>query len=328
MISVVLALALAGGPSGGPPLKGDSVSPFEMVRPEGGIYEWKPGRVTVLCAFAYWCDTWKTQRVRLIQSRNKLSGLPVDYLGISVDGHWLDVDKKADWSQRLIDSGSRWSQKHGIDRVPYTLVIDPSGTVTWAGYGISRSEDIVREVRNAMAEPEPTSGAVYLTFDDFPAKANNAELLDTLRRLDVHANFFVIGENASADPKWVDRAVADGHQMDVHAWHHDAKNDDPARCRTWLAKRTGINPTWVRGPGSSVIQDFSGSTFSATEVDPYDFLRPGVGELERRIFGRLKPNSVLHLHAGVVDTIQALPDIVERAQKLGLHFELLPQATN
>lgn len=320
MLASLVALAM----NQDPPLKGDHIAPFTAVEVSGDVYEWKPGRVTVLCAFAYWCDTWKTQCQRLMDARGKSVGLPVDFIAISVDGQWLEVDKKANWSRKMVDVGSRWSKSLGIDRVPYTLVIDESGTVEWAGYGISRSEDIMREVRSAMSHTDRDANTVYLTFDDFPAKSNNAELLDTLRRLQVHASFFVIGESAEKDSKWLSRAIDDGNRLEVHGWRHTAEDSDPEQCRKWIEHETGQNPKWVRAPGSSIVQDFSGHKFISPDIDPYDFLRPGAAELKRRVFGRMKAGSILHLHAGVKDTIDALPDIIERGLKLGFRFEALP----
>ncbi len=320
MLSLLVGTALLSDP----PLRGDRIAPFEMMEPGGKVYSWSPGRVGVICAFAYWCDTWKTQRERLAEARRRLVGTPVDFLGVSVDGQWLDVDKQADWSYRLIDSGSRWSKSLNIDRVPYTLVVDESGTVRWVSFGISRSDDIVRAVRDSFGSASPASNTVYLTFDDFPAKQYNSELLDALRQEDVHASFFVIGENASSDPRWVRRAFEDGNRLEVHGWEHTAKNSEPERCRDWLRDVVGIAPSWVRSPGSNVVQDFRGNVFKAADVDPYDFQRPGVGELKRRVFGSLKGGTILHLHAGVADTISALPDIIERGRKLGLTFEPLP----
>jgi hypothetical protein len=190
-----------------PPLKGDHLAPFVVTEPGKGVYSWNPGRVTVLCSFAYWCDTWKTQSERLMAARQKLSGLPIEFLAVSVDGQWMDVDQKANWSRRLVDVGSRWSSSIGIDRVPYTLVIDKDGTIQWTGYGISRSDDIVQEARESVTGSAKASNVVYVSFDDFPAKSGNAELLDALRRAGVHASLFVIGENAEQDPKWTQQVM-------------------------------------------------------------------------------------------------------------------------
>lgn len=307
-----------------PPLKGDILAPFETSEPTKGVFMWKPGRVTVLCAFAYWCDTWKTQRERLIATRRKVVGMPVDFLAVSVDGHWMEIDKKANWSRRLVDVGGHWSKSLGIDRVPYTLVVDESGTIRSATFGISRSDDIVREIRDSLMTFHTHAKQVYLSFDDFPAKSGNEELLDSLRRAGVYASLFVIGENAVQEPKWIERAKDDGHRLEVHGWRHTALNSDPEECRTWIERQTGQTPKWMRGPGSSIVQDFSRHAFTSAEVDPYDFLRPGRAELIRRIFGQLKAGSTLHLHAGVPETVEALPEIIARGKALGFQFGPLP----
>jgi hypothetical protein len=134
----------------------------------------------------------------------------------------------------------------------------------------------------------------------------------------------VIGENAEQDPKWTKRAAGDGNRLEVHGWRHTAQNSDPLQCRNWIQHQTGKLAKWVRGPGSSVIQDFSGHSFSTIDIDPYDFLRPTESELVRRVFGHLRGGSTLHLHAGVPETIAALPEIFDRGRKLGLRFEPLP----
>lgn len=320
MLSSLIVLSTLGNP----PLKGDHLAPFTLSEPGKPVFEWRPNRVTVLCSFAYWCDTWKTQRERLMAAQQKTAGMPVDFLAVSVDGQWLDIDKRANWSRRLVDSGSRWSTSIGIDRVPYTLVIDQTGTIQWAGYGISRSDDIVQEIKASFTKAAPKSDVVYVSFDDFPAKTGNAELLDVLRRLNVRASLFVIGENGEKDPKWTQRAATNGNRLEVHGWQHTALNSSPERCRSWIENQTGQRPKWVRSPGSSVIQDFSGKKFLTTEIDPYDFLRPTHAELTRRIIGQLKGGSTLHLHAGVPETVAVLPDVIERGRKLGLRFEPLP----
>jgi peptidoglycan/xylan/chitin deacetylase (PgdA/CDA1 family) len=320
MIAALVACLLIGNP----PVKGDILAPFETSEPDKGVFTWKQGRVTVICAFAYWCETWKTQRERLMATRRKMIGMPVDFLAVSVDGHWMEVDKKADWSRRLVDVGGHWSQSIGIDRVPYTLIVDESGTIRSATFGISRSDDLVRDVQDSLTPQAPTDNTIYLSFDDFPAKTGNAELLDALRLAEVKASLFIIGENSESNPAWVQRAASDGNHIEVHGWKHTAEGSQPERCKQWIEQRIGQSPKWVRGPGSSVIQDFAGHAFQTNDVDPYDFLRPGEPELLRRIMGNLKPGSTLHLHAGVPETVAILPTLVERGRALGFRFEPLP----
>ena len=308
------------------PVPGDAVEPFAMPALDGPVYEWNPGRVTVLCAFAYWCDTWKTQSDRLTTARSRCKGQEVDFVAVSVDGHWTDVDKKGDWSQKLTDVGGKWSVRHGIDRVPYTLVLDRAGVVVWAGYGISLSDDIVRAVQGALEETPSHKGVLYLTFDDFPAPTGNTELLDALRGADVAATFFVVGESAVGQEPLLRRTVMDGHELAVHCWKHEEKGSDPERCRDWLAQTLGATPEWLRRVGSNKVTDFAGHAFAAPLVDPYDYQRPGLNELRRRVMSRLKPGAVIQLHAGVPETVELVPVLAEGARRLGYSFEKLPVA--
>ena len=217
------------------PVKGDHIGPFAMPALEGPVLEWRPGRVTVLCAFAYWCDTWKTQSDRLLSLQGTFKGQQVDFLAISVDGLWTDVDRRRPWSERLVDVGGKWSEQHGIDRIPYTLVLDRTGTVVWTGFGISRSDDVKLAIDSALSPGSTYQEKVlYLTFDDFPAEEGNDELLDALRLADVTATFFVVGESGAKRTDALRRAVRDGHGLQVHAWKHSLTGSEPERCKDWM----------------------------------------------------------------------------------------------
>lgn len=60
---------------------------------------------------------------------------------------------------------------------------------------------------------------IALTFDDGPGKYTQ-ELLDGLRERGVHVSFFVLGQNAEADPDTVRRAWEEGHQICCHTYDH------------------------------------------------------------------------------------------------------------
>lgn len=64
------------------------------------------------------------------------------------------------------------------------------------------------------------SGKIVLTFDDGPVPGISGELLDVLKKHNVHATFFVIGENAKRHPEFIRRAVAEGHIVGNHTYTH------------------------------------------------------------------------------------------------------------
>jgi hypothetical protein len=76
----------------------------------------------------------------------------------------------------------------------------------------------------AQAPPlrtQPTSGAVYLTFDDGPT-LNTYAILDVLDRYGVPATFFVLGSQVVMHPGAVVRAAASGHTIANHSYWHNS----------------------------------------------------------------------------------------------------------
>ena len=70
---------------------------------------------------------------------------------------------------------------------------------------------------------------LYLTFDDGPDPDETPRLLDTLRRHDVKATFFVIGHAASAFPGLMEEITGAGHRLGNHSMSHAWFNRISAR---------------------------------------------------------------------------------------------------
>ena len=62
--------------------------------------------------------------------------------------------------------------------------------------------------------------AVYLTFDDGPIPQSTPFILDVLRREDVKATFFMVGDNVRKYPELFSKVVAEGHQVGNHTYNH------------------------------------------------------------------------------------------------------------
>lgn len=313
-------LTLAGDVKAAPG-PGDTVEAFTLRTLANQPYEWRPGRVTVLTCCAFWCDTWKTQLPRVTEAAKSTKGLPVDFLTVSVDARWTERGKAAAAGTMLGDPGGKWTDATGIDRVPYTLVIDKKGVVQFASFGTLRTQELVDKIRDTL-NGKTTSGVVYLTFDDFPAKTGNEELLDVLRAEQVPATFFCLCAKAKDFGKTLARAVREGHTLQIHSWDHDSDRPELSRCVAAL-KGIGADATLYRPPGSEKILHLDMKPLSFPVVDPYDFNRPGVAELARRISLKVRAGSVIQLHAGVAETRTALPTIIASLRQRGFRFEVL-----
>ncbi len=77
-----------------------------------------------------------------------------------------------------------------------------------------------RLYRGVVWRMNPSSKAVYLTFDDGPIPQCTPQVLDILHQYNVKATFFMVAENAERYPQLLARVRADGHAVGNHTYHH------------------------------------------------------------------------------------------------------------
>lgn len=65
-----------------------------------------------------------------------------------------------------------------------------------------------------------TAGRVALTFDDGPDPLWTPRVLDALAEADARATFFVLAPRAAAEAALIDRMLAEGHGVQLHAFAH------------------------------------------------------------------------------------------------------------
>lgn len=61
---------------------------------------------------------------------------------------------------------------------------------------------------------------VYLTFDDGPHPLATPAVLDILKKNNIKATFFCIGENIVKYPELIERIIAEGHALGNHSFNH------------------------------------------------------------------------------------------------------------
>lgn len=98
---------------------------------------------------------------------------------------------------------------------------------------------------------------IALTFDDGPSRENTNKILRVLEEYDVKATFFVIGENANADPERIRKISEAGHEIGNHTYTHayasriseEALRKEVEKTENTLYEITGKRPTIFRPPG-------------------------------------------------------------------------------
>lgn len=70
-------------------------------------------------------------------------------------------------------------------------------------------------------ESAEAKNIAYLTFDDGPSKNVTPMILDTLKKYNIKATFFVIGSMAEQSPELIKREHEEGHTIGNHTYSHN-----------------------------------------------------------------------------------------------------------
>ncbi len=201
-------------------------------------------------------------------------------------------------------------------------------------------------IRRSGAAP----GKVALTFDDGPDPLWTPQILDVLKQLNVHAAFFVIGENALAYPELVRRIVAEGHDIGNHTFTHPNLAEVPVMVanvelnatQRLVESLTGRSTRLFRPPyfGDAeptipaevepiVAAKKLGYLTVGLRVDGEDWAQPGVDAIVKNVVsGVLNPDpdvrgQIVLLHDSGGDrsqTLAALPLLIAQLRAQGQTF--------
>ncbi|NMA33912.1 MAG: polysaccharide deacetylase family protein [Clostridiaceae bacterium] len=184
---------------------------------------------------------------------------------------------------------------------------------------------------------ETDENLAALTFDCAWGADDIPQILDTLKKVDVRATFFMVGQWAEKNPEMV-RAMADeGHDVANHSYSHfrmgslnrDMQGSEIKKCGDVLERLTGKKCDLFRAPygdySNSLIQEARklGYFTIQWDVDSLDW-KPGISreEIKQRIRSRVRKGSIILFHNDTRHTAKLLPEIIEELQSGG--YKLVP----
>ncbi|MBD2164530.1 polysaccharide deacetylase family protein [Calothrix membranacea FACHB-236] len=182
---------------------------------------------------------------------------------------------------------------------------------------------------------------IALTFDDGPWPESTAQVLDILKKNDIKATFFVVGQNVKNFPDILKQVAAEGHTIANHTWHHWYHFMNPQTAAyevdhttDIIFKTTGVKTNLFRPPGGMMhngVANYAKNSKYAVIMwssDSMDYSRPSVPRLINNVFQAAKPGGIVLMHDGGGNrsqTVQALPSIIARFKKEGYSFVTVPE---
>ncbi|MFN6476125.1 polysaccharide deacetylase family protein [Nostoc sp. DedQUE07] len=190
---------------------------------------------------------------------------------------------------------------------------------------------------------KPNEKVIALTFDDGPSPKNTAQILEILKKNDIKATFFMIGEMVKYFPQVAKQVAADGHIIGNHTWHHWYRHMDLAtaaseidRTAEIIYKTTGEKTTLFRPPGGFLNnglaeyaknEKYAVMMWSEQSGDA-ERHSPQVPGLVKNVLKYAKPGAIVLLHDGGGNrskSVKALPEMIAGLKAQGYRFVTIPQ---
>ena len=180
---------------------------------------------------------------------------------------------------------------------------------------------------------------LYLTFDAGFENGNTEAILDALKRHNVKAVFFLVGNYLETQPELVKRMVSEGHTVGNHTYSHPDMSAilDEASFQNELTKNAALYrevtgqemPKLYRPPQGKycesnlkMARDLGYHTvfWSLAYVDWYENNQPTKAEAFEKLLPRVHPGAVVLLHSTSKTNGEILDELLTEWENQGYTF--------
>jgi chitin deacetylase len=194
-----------------------------------------------------------------------------------------------------------------------------------------------------FSHAQTSKKVIALTFDDGPNGDATLKVLDVLKKENIKATFFLVGDNVLYYPQVAKQIVADGNEVENHSMHHDrAMPFEPIhditrnllQANKIIASATGQSPLFfrppfgVRTPWTLRAAKKAGLIVITWNDLAKDFANLSADAISSNVIKAAKPGGIITLHDGQRtthdanrdQTIKALPKIIDTLKSQGYIF--------
>lgn len=185
---------------------------------------------------------------------------------------------------------------------------------------------------------------IYLTFDAGYENGYTAAILDALKKHDVKATFFLVGNYIEKNPDMVKRMVEEGHIVANHTYTHpdmsaissmEGFRKELEKLEEAYREVTGKEMTkFYRPPQGKfsrknleMAKELGYKTFfwSLAYVDWFNDRQPTKEEAFKKLLGRIHPGAIVLLHSTSKTNAQILDELICKWKEMGYSFGSLEE---
>ncbi len=197
---------------------------------------------------------------------------------------------------------------------------------------------------NAYYRENTEEKVLYLTFDAGYENGYTEKILDVLKKQQVPAAFFLVGNYIETEPELVKRMVREGHIVGNHTYSHPDMSaissvedfeEELVSLETLYKDTTGKKMKKIYRPpqGKYSIQNLEMANelgyktvfWSLAYVDWYEDQQPSREEAFKKMIPRIHPGAIILLHSTSKTNAEVLDQLIEKWKEQGYTFKSLDQ---
>lgn len=176
---------------------------------------------------------------------------------------------------------------------------------------------------NSVNHLNKNQSKIALTFDDGPCEPETSKVLDTLKKHNVKATFFVIGKNIPGSEEMLRRMIKEGHSVGSHSYSHHfwidlwgkkkLKEDiekSIAEIENCTAQKVKLfrPPYGVTTPNFAYVLKELNLQSIGWNMRSYDTSTSELNKVLARVLQQTKNGSIILLH----DRLEYMPELLDK----------------